>query len=97
LINLTVALSGTGASGAAERGRMESKARYIFPVVMTAMIVFMVTLLVTALNLGFPPDFLRHWVRAYFVTWPIAAVSAFFAIPVARRLTQRIVSAIERE
>lgn len=75
---------------------MEGKARFIFPIVMTAMMVFMVTLLVTIINLGFPPDFLWQWAKAFVLTWPVAAVSAFFAIPVARRITTRIVAAIDR-
>ncbi|KAB2877297.1 MAG: DUF2798 domain-containing protein [Pseudorhodoplanes sp.] len=74
---------------------MEGKARYIFPAVMTAMIVFMVTLLVSALNLGFPPDFLWHLTRVDFVTCPVAGDVGFFAIPVVRRLTPRMVAAIE--
>ncbi len=74
---------------------MDGKARFIFPVVMTAMMVFVVTLLVTIINLGVPPDFLWQWAKAYFLAWPVAAVSAYFAIPVARRVTGRIVAAIE--
>jgi uncharacterized membrane protein YfcA len=76
---------------------MDGKARYIFPVVMTAMMVFMVTLLVTIINLGFPPDFLWQWAKAYLLAWPVAAVSAYFAIPVARRVTGRIVRTIDGE
>lgn len=48
---------------------------------MTAMIVFMVTLLASALNLGFPPDFLWHWTRAYFITCPVAGDVGFFRNP----------------
>ena len=76
---------------------MDGKARFIFPVVMSAMMVFMVTLLVTIINLGLPPDFLRQWVKAFVLAWPVAAATAFFAIPVARRVTGRIVRAIDRE
>ena len=75
---------------------MDGKAKYIFPIVMTAMMVFMVTLLVTIINLGFPPDFLWQWAKAYVLAWPVAAVSAFFAIPAARRITGLIVAAIDR-
>lgn len=75
---------------------MDGKARFIFPVVMTAMMVFVVTLLVTIINLGFPPDFLWQWAKAFVLAWPVAAVSAYFAIPVARRLTGWIVAAIDR-
>ena len=43
--------------------------------------VFMVTLLVTYLNLGFEPDFLVQWVKAYFIAWPVAATTAFLIMP----------------
>jgi hypothetical protein len=77
---------------------MEGKARFIFPVVISSMMVFMVTLvtlLVTTIGQGFPPDFFQHWAKAYFIAWPVAAGTAFLVIPTARRTTQRIVSLIE--
>ena len=40
---------------------------------MSSVMVFMVTLLVTYLNLGFVPDFLVQWVKAYVIAWPVAA------------------------
>lgn len=54
---------------------------------MTGIIAFVVTLVATLLNLGFGHDFLRQWLSAYALSWPIAACTAFFAIPVARRVT----------
>jgi hypothetical protein len=64
---------------------------------MTMMMVFVVTLIVTIINLARPPDFLRQWAKAFVLAWPVAAVSAYFAIPIARRVTGRIVAAIDRE
>ena len=72
----------------------DAKARLILALLMSSVMVFMVTLLVTYLNLGFDPDFLRQWVKAYFIAWPVAATTAFFAMPPARRLTERIVALI---
>jgi hypothetical protein len=74
---------------------MEGKAKYIFPVVMSGQMVLMVTLLVTYLNLGFPADFVRQWMKAFAIAWPVAASAAYVAIPTARRLTQRIVALID--
>ena len=37
----------------------------------------MVTLLVTYLNLGLRADFVVQWVKAYFIAWPVAAVTGF--------------------
>ncbi len=56
---------------------MEVLARMILAALMTAVMVFMVTLIVTFINLGLPPDFLTQWARAYFIAWPVAATTAF--------------------
>jgi len=74
---------------------MEAKSRAILAVLMTSVMVFMVTLIATYLNLGFDPDFLRQWVKAYFVAWPIAATTAFFIMPPARWLTERIMASFD--
>lgn len=71
---------------------MEAKSRAILALLMTSVMVFMVTLIATYLNLGFDPDFLRQWVKAYFVAWPVAATTAFFIMPPANRLTARIIA-----
>ncbi len=73
---------------------MEGKARFILAAVMSSMMVFMVTLLVTWLNLGFRHDFFVQWVKAYFIAWPVAATTAFLVMPMARRATDGIVRRI---
>lgn len=60
---------------------MDGNARFVFPAVM----VFMVTLTVTAINLGIHHDFLWQWARAYVIAWPVAGTTAFFPMPIARR------------
>jgi hypothetical protein len=74
---------------------MDAKTRLILALLMSSVMVLMVTLLVTYLNLGFDPGFLRQWVKAYFIAWPVAATTAFFVMPPARRLTERIVGLID--
>jgi hypothetical protein len=69
---------------------MEGKSRFILAAVMSSMMVFMVTLLVTYLNLGFRHDFLLQWIKAYFIAWPVAATTAFLVMPMARRMTDGI-------
>lgn len=66
---------------------MEGKARFIFPVIITAVIVFVVSAVVTFTNIGFRIDFVPRWLKAFITGWPVAAVTAFFAIPYARRFT----------
>ena len=74
---------------------MEGKARLVFPVVITAIIVFVVSAVVTYFNIGFRADFVTRWLSAFLVGWPVAAVTAFFAIPFAHNVTQRIVGLID--
>lgn len=74
---------------------MDSKAQIVFPIVITAMIVFVVSAVVTVFNIGLRADFVVRWLSAFIVGWPVAAATAYLAIPFARAITQRIVSAIE--
>ena len=74
---------------------MDAKGRFILGAVMSAMMVFMVTLLVTYLNLGLRADFLLQWAKAYVIAWPVAATTAFLVMPMAQRATRRIVAMIE--
>jgi hypothetical protein len=70
---------------------MTAKTRFILVVIMSSMMVFMVTLVVTYVNLGMRPDFLGRWVKAYFIAWPVAAATGFVVMPVARRATDGLV------
>jgi nucleoside permease NupC len=72
---------------------MQMLDRLLVAVIMTAMMVFVVTLIVTYLNLGFRGDFVMQWARAYFISWPIAAIMAFLVMPMARRATNRLMRA----
>ncbi len=74
---------------------MEGKAKFIFPILATAVIVFVVSAVVTFANIGFRADFVRRWLSAFIIGWPVAAVAAFIAFPFVRRATARIVALIE--
>jgi hypothetical protein len=69
---------------------MQGKAKYIFPVIISGLIVFVVSGVVTFTNIGFRVDFVPRWLKAFITGWPVAAVLAFFAIPYVRRLTEVI-------
>lgn len=69
---------------------MDGKAKYIFPVIITGIIVFVVSAVVTFVNIGLRIDFVPSWLKAFIVGWPVAAVTAYIAIPYARRLTANI-------
>jgi Protein of unknown function (DUF2798) len=74
---------------------MDAKSRMILALLMSSVMVCMVTLLVTLLELGLRADFLIQRAKAYFIAWPVAAATAFFIMPSARRLTDRIVALID--
>ena len=74
---------------------MVDKASFVFPVVITAIIVFVVSGTLTFFNIGWRNDFVLRWWSAFAIGWPIAAGTAYLTTPFARRLTQRIVAAIE--
>ena len=74
---------------------MEGKARFIFPIVVTAIIVFVVSAVVTFFNIGLRADFVHRRLTAFVVGWPVAAVTAFVAFPYARAVALRIVGPTE--
>ena len=44
---------------------MEGKAKIVFPIVITAIIVFVVSGVVTYFNIGLRPDFVPRWLSAF--------------------------------
>ena len=76
-------------------GRMDGKAKLIFPILITAVIVFVVSAVVTFSNIGLRADFVPRWLSAFIVGWPVAAVTAYIAIPLVRAATAKLVALIE--
>ena len=74
---------------------MEGKARFIQPVIVAAIMAFLMTAVITFINLGMPPDFVRRWMIAFAIAWPFATVAAFIAVPASRRATLFIVGLID--
>jgi hypothetical protein len=90
------ALSGHIADEIGARGiAMDGKARIILVTTMTAIMVLMVTLVATFINLGLAHDFLVQWAKAYFVSWPIAAITGYLVMPMARRFTARVMALLD--
>lgn len=49
-----------------------------------------VSAVVTWTNIGFRADFVPRWLKAFFTGWPVATVTAYFALPYVRRITAAI-------
>ena len=76
---------------------MTGKARIIFPVVMAFIMSFLMSGIVTALNIGFPPNFLFRWMTAWVAVGPIAIIATFVAQTPALYITQRIIGWLDRK
>lgn len=74
---------------------MEGKARFIFPAFLAGIMSFLLTCLVTFLNIGIVPDFIGRWMHAWVVAWPSAYVAALIATPFARRGTAWVIRLID--
>jgi hypothetical protein len=64
--------------------------------VITAIFAFVVSGALTFFNIGWRNDFVMRWWSAFAIGWPIAASTAYLAIPFALSPTRRIAAAIER-
>jgi uncharacterized protein DUF2798 len=76
----------------ARESRMSAKERFILASAMSSVMVAVVTLVATWLNLGLRRDFVLQWGEAYIIGWPIAALVGFMVLPLARRVTARILT-----
>jgi hypothetical protein len=74
---------------------MEGKARFIFPALLSGVMAFLMTAVITYLNLGLPPDFIARWLKAFVIAWPLAYCAALIASPIARRGTAFIIARLE--
>ena len=70
---------------------MEGKAKFIFPVLATGIVVFVVSCVVTFSNIGLRADFVTRWLSPFFIGWPVASVTGLNV----RRATTGIVALIE--
>ncbi len=69
---------------------MQDKARLIQPVVMSGFMAFMMTAVITYMNIGLVADFIARWLHAFAVAWPLAALAAFIALPISQRITRAL-------
>ena len=62
----------------------------VFAVILTGAMTLVVSGVATAINIGFPDDFLSRWIRAWLPNWPVACPVLFFLRPYVQRLTERL-------
>jgi hypothetical protein len=63
----------------------------VFSMVMGAIMVFLMTFVITVANVGMPPDFLQLWGKAFLIAYVVAVPAIYFVAPMARKITARLV------
>lgn len=63
----------------------------VFSFLMAAVMVFVVTFVVTVANVGMAPDFFMRWARSFAIAYCVAVPVIFFMVPRVRQFTARFV------
>lgn len=68
------------------------KYRLVFSVLMSFVLSSLMSLWVTWINLGWSGELFGHWMNAFSLAWPAAAVIAFLCGPTVQAVTRKLVS-----
>ena len=68
----------------------QKKFHLVFSLIMGAMMVFLMTFVITLVNLGWVNHFLTAWMKSFMIAYMAAVPVIFFLAPVARKLTGRL-------
>lgn len=68
----------------------QKKFHLVFSLVMGLLMISLMTFVITAVNIGFPADFLTHWGKAFAVAYVVGVPVIFFIAPFARKLTGKL-------
>jgi hypothetical protein len=68
----------------------QKKFHLVFSLLMGVLMISLMTFVITAVNVGFGPDFLARWGKAFAVAYVVGVPVIFFLAPVARKLTGKL-------
>lgn len=68
----------------------QKKFHLVFSLVMGLLMISLMTFVITAVNIGFPADFLAHWGKAFVVAYLVGVPVIFFIAPIARKVTGKL-------
>jgi predicted membrane channel-forming protein YqfA (hemolysin III family) len=68
----------------------QKKFHLVFSLIMGAMMIFLMTLVITFINVGLIDSFFRLWMKAFGIAYVVGVPVIFFLAPVARKLTGRV-------
>mgnify|MGYP000376099584 CR=1 FL=1 len=61
----------------------------VFSVIMGAMMVLLMTFVITLVNVGLASDFVARWMRAFAIAYVVAIPVIYFLAPLAKKLAGR--------
>ncbi|MBI3561805.1 MAG: DUF2798 domain-containing protein [Gammaproteobacteria bacterium] len=61
-----------------------------FSLLMSATMAFIMTGIITAINVGVDPHFIARWLKAFVLAWPMAFLIVLLLGPTVRGFAQRI-------
>lgn len=70
------------------------KFHLVFSFVMGAMMISLMTFVITLVNVGWGAHFLGTWLKAFSVAYVVGVPVIFFLAPVARKLTGRLLGVV---
>ncbi|MDP1531598.1 DUF2798 domain-containing protein [Rhodoferax sp.] len=68
----------------------QKKFHLMFSLIMGAMMIFLMTLVITFVNVGLTDNFFQLWMKAFGIAYVVGVPVIFFLAPVARKLTGRV-------
>ncbi|TCK04214.1 DUF2798 domain-containing protein [Marinobacterium mangrovicola] len=75
---------------------MKLKQRIVFTFMMSFVLSSTMSGWVTFLNISLNDQFMAHWLKAFLLCWPAAAVIAFTCTPTIHRLSGQVVDRLEK-
>ena len=67
-------------------------APFVFALLLTCSMTFVISGVVTLINIGLPRDFLWQWLKAWIPTWAIAYPVMLVLRPLAQRMTEKLIA-----
>lgn len=68
----------------------QKKFHLVFSFVMGAMMIFIMTFVITLVNVGWNAQFLTLWFKAFAIAYAVGVPVIFFLAPMARKVTGRL-------
>jgi hypothetical protein len=68
----------------------QKKFHLVFSLVMGALMISLMTLVITFVNVGLVEDFVGRWLRAFLIAYVVGVPVIFFLAPMARKITGRL-------